>query len=73
MVTLEQVALWLEEDGHSGCAEDLRLAAPADRARVARECADHCETDPYFDDGHAQALPGQIREWADELDLEPRN
>jgi len=64
-MTLDQVASWLEDDGHSGCASDLLCAAPADRPRLAREIADHCAADLVYDDDQGRALPGALREWAD--------
>jgi hypothetical protein len=66
MMTIHQLAMWLEDDGHAGCASDLMCAAPADRPRAAREVAGHCEADPVYDDGEARALPGELRAWAAE-------
>lgn len=63
--TVEQMAGWLEDDGHAGCAQELLCASPADRPRVARDVAVHCEQDMRYDDGLARALPGVLREWAD--------
>ena len=68
--TLAQLATWLEEDAHAGCAEDLRTAAPEDLPRIAREVAGHCESDRRYNDDAAAALPGLLREWADEQDRE---
>lgn len=68
-MTLEQLASWLEEEGHAGCAEDLLCAEPASRPRKARDIADHCEEDPVYNDDQARALPGALREWAAEQEV----
>jgi hypothetical protein len=73
MVTVEQLARWLEEDGHPGCAEDLACAKPEDRPAVARKAADCMEQDPDgYNDGHYLGLIGQLREWADQQAGAPR-
>jgi hypothetical protein len=65
MTTVEQLARWLEEDGHSGCASDLLTARPEDRLRVARAAADCAENDlDAYGDDIARHLPDQLREWA---------
>jgi len=65
MPTIEQLAGWLEEDGHAGCAEDLVCAEPGHRPAAARKAADCMEQDPDgYHDGHYLALIGELREWA---------
>jgi len=65
MPTIEQLIRWLEDDGHSGCAQNLELAAPENRPQAARAAADCAENDPdRYDDAMARELPGQLREWA---------
>ncbi len=65
MPTIQQLAAWLEEDGHAGCAEDLMCAKPEDRPAVAGKAADCMEKDPDgYHDGHYLALIGELREWA---------
>jgi hypothetical protein len=68
VITRELLAEWLEDDGHAGCAEDLLCASVQDAPRVAREVADHCVTDPYYDDTQARDLPVELRAWADQLE-----
>lgn len=63
--TIEQLAEWLEEDGHPGCAGELLTCEPEHQAQAARSAADCAENDPdRYDDGFARALPGELREWA---------
>jgi hypothetical protein len=63
--TIQQLAAWLEEDGHAGCAEDLMCAVPHRQPAAARKAADCMEQDPDgYRDGHYMALIGELREWA---------
>jgi hypothetical protein len=72
MPTIQQLAAWLEEDGHAGCAEDLMCAQPEDRPAAARRAADCMEKDPDgYHDGHYLALIGELREWAAEQASDP--
>jgi hypothetical protein len=65
MPTAKQLAGWLDEDSHPGCAEDLLCATPEDRPAAARKAADCMEHDPDgYNDGHYLALIGELREWA---------
>lgn len=70
MPTVEQLAAWLEEDGHAGCAEDLVCAVqyhPDTAPAVARRIAGCYESDPEpYNDEFSEAMPGELREWADQ-------
>jgi hypothetical protein len=66
MITAELLARWLEDDGHTGCAQILLLATPEGQPAAARAAADCMESDPEgYRDDMARAMPGQLREWAD--------
>lgn len=67
--SLDQLATWLEETGHSGCAGDLITTVrdnPADAPGIARACANHVASDtPASLYGEAEYLPAELRAWAD--------
>lgn len=66
-VTAEQLARWLEEDGHAGCASDLLCAERRLQPEVAREAANCMEASPdAYHDGLYTGLITQLREWANE-------
>jgi hypothetical protein len=75
MTTVEQLASSLEEDGHAACAEDLVCAVryrPDTAPAVARRIAECYESDPEpYNDAFSEAMPGELRKWADEQEQQP--
>jgi hypothetical protein len=75
MATVEQLAAWMEEDGHAGCAENLLCAVayrPDTSPAVARQAAECYENDPEpYNDGFSEVMPGELRKWADQQEQQP--
>jgi hypothetical protein len=68
--TPEQLAKFMEEDGHAGCAQDFLIAVDRktvqEQVEIAYEIADCYEGDPDgYDDDFAIPMPAILREWAD--------
>ena len=61
MFTVEQLAKFMEEDGHGGCADDFRKEPTPEVAYLIAECYEH---DDYMDP-FAVPMPAILREWAD--------
>lgn len=61
-----EMAAWLRDTGHGGCADDLIAAAPADVAAVAYSIAEHVEENCGApQDPQTEGLPDRLRNWAD--------
>lgn len=66
MMSLEELAAWLDDTGHEQCAEDLRTAAD-DRVAVAYDIAEHVEEMcGAGTTSETEKLPDQLRRWADQ-------